>query len=579
MLTLERINAASATEFATLVAGAYERAPWIAVGAEAARPFRSVAHLKRALVEVVRAADATEQRTLLQSARSLAEAFTQGTRGPPNAAALEEFTRLDASYRERFGFPFILAPAGPGARGLALDEALATLRRRVKSHPAFEHGEGLRQLHRQAELWLENAFGESVSAGNLIWDWAEALALHRDAGPGEPLTVTYLTAAHQACSAQLQQWMRECGFDEVGRDQVGNVVASYRGSDPAAPRLLTGSHFDTVRNAGRYDGRLGIFVPMACVRALSSAGRRLPFGIELVGFAEEEGQRYATGFLGSSALTGKFDPRWLAQQDQAGVTMGDAMRAAGLSADAAAIAAIRRDANQYLGFVEVHIEQGPVLTMLDLPLGVVTSINGSVRFLGEFTGMASHAGTTPMGQRRDAATGAAALALYLEKRASSGTDLVGTVGILEVPEGSINVIPGRCRFSLDIRATEDGQRDACVHDVEREIAAICASRQLQVSLRETTRSPASPCAPEWRERWERAVASLGLPVHRMPSGAGHDAMEIHHIMPQAMLFVRGLNSGISHNPLEAITNHDAELAVRAFTHLLEELATGQGGRA
>jgi N-carbamoyl-L-amino-acid hydrolase len=365
----------------------------------------------------------------------------------------------------------------------------------------------------------------------------------------------------------------DCGFDEVGIDAVGNVVGVYHGSDPNAKRLLTGSHYDTVRNGGKYDGRLGILVPMACVRELKRANRRLPFGFEVVGFAEEEGQRYKAAFLGSDALTGHFDPAWLDQKDAGGIPMRQAMIHAGLCIDD--IPKLARDPARYLGFVEVHIEQGPVLNALDLPLGVVTSINGNARFLGEIIGMASHAGTTPMDRRRDAAAAAAELLLYVEKRAGAVLNLVGTVGMFEVPNGSINVVPGRCRFSLDIRATTDAVRDACAKDVLAELERICQARGLHFKAEETVRAAAAPSAPVWQQRWECAVQSLGLPLHRMPSGAGHDAMRLHEIMPQAMLFQRGLNAGISHNPLEAITNDDTELCVRAFQRLLEQLAAEQ----
>jgi N-carbamoyl-L-amino-acid hydrolase len=385
------------------------------------------------------------------------------------------------------------------------------------------------------------------------------------------LTVTYLTQAHRAAAAQLATWMREdCGFDEVSIDAVGNVVGIYHGSDLAARRLITGSHYDTVRNGGKYDGRLGILVPMACVRELHRRGQRLPFGIEVIGFAEEEGQRYEAVFLGSGALTGHFDQRWLEQADANGVRMREAMAAAGLRPED--IPALRRDTARYLAFVEVHIEQGPVLNELDLPLGVVTSINGSVRHVGEIVGLASHAGTTPMDRRRDAATAAAELALFVEKRARSQPDLVGTVGMLEVPNGSINVVPGRCRFSLDVRAPVDAVRDACSADILAELDALCRRRGVGHRIEETMRASAAPSAPGWQARWERAVEALGLPVHRLPSGAGHDAMKMHTLLPQAMLFVRGENAGISHNPLESSTAHDIDLAVGAFQQLLAQLA-------
>jgi N-carbamoyl-L-amino-acid hydrolase len=336
--------------------------------------------------------------------------------------------------------------------------------------------------------------------------------------------------------------------------------------------LLTGSHYDTVRNGGKYDGRLGIYVPIACVRALAAQGRRLPFGLEVVAFAEEEGQRYKATFLGSGALTGAFDPNWLAQKDADGVTMQEAMRQAGLPGTLEAIGALRRDPARYLGFVEVHIEQGPVLNELHLPLGIVTSINGGVRFQCEVTGMASHAGTTPMDRRRDAAVGAAELALFVEQRATQDGDSVGTIGILNVPGGSINVVPGRCQFTLDLRAPTDAQRDAMVADVLAELEAICVRRGLHADIEPTMRAAAAPSDPRWQALWEGAVDALGVPLHRMPSGAGHDAMKLHEVMPQAMLFVRGQNAGISHNPLEATTADDIDLAVQAFDRLLDQLA-------
>jgi N-carbamoyl-L-amino-acid hydrolase len=272
-------------------------------------------------------------------------------------------------------------------------------------------------------------------------------------------------------------------------------------------------------------------------------------------------------------VTGDFDPAWLDQRDADGIAMREAMRAAGLPATLAAIHAERRDPSRYLGFVEVHIEQGPVLNELDLPLGVVTSINGSVRFVGEIVGMASHAGTTPMDRRRDAAAAAAELILLAERRAASAPDLVATVGMLEVPNGSINVVPGRCRFSLDVRATTDGVRDACTQDILDGLRAICERRGLSFRIEETMRVSAAPSAPAWQARWEQAVEALGLPVQRLPSGAGHDAMKLHEILPQAMLFTRGENAGISHNPLESTSSHDMDLCVAAFQTLLNQLST------
>ena len=474
----------------------------------------------------------------------------------------DEFARiqsLNAHYNAKFGWPFILAVRGPRGTGLSRSQIIDTFARRLAGHPDFELAECLRNIHRVVEIRLNDKFGGTPTLGQQVWDWAEELATHSDPGFKEQgqLTVTYLTEAHQACSRQLQGWMKDCGFDEVSVDAVGNVVGIYHGSDHgkdlAAPRLLTGSHFDTVRNGGKYDGRLGILVPMAVVQELSRAGRRLRHGIEVVGFAEEEGQRYKATFLASGALTGDFDPAWLDQVDTDGVAMRNAMQAAGLPATMSAVQALRRDASRYLGFVEVHIEQGPVLNELDLPLGVVTSINGSVRYLGEVTGMASHAGTTPMDRRRDAAAAVAELVLYVEQRAASVPDCVGTVGQLQVPAGSINVVPGRCTFSLDLRATTDPVRDALAADVRAELARICDRRGLSFTLEQTMQAAAAPSSPAWQARWEAAVQALGLPVFRMPSGAGHDAMKLHEVMPQAMLFVRGQQR--RHQPQPAGDQH------------------------
>ncbi len=586
-LRLSEVNAASQPEFTSLLDGTYEHSPWIAHAAWAQRPFASLAQLKLALVQVVRESSREAKLALVCAHPELAgkamvantltaESSNEQGRAGLTACTPQEFEKiqtLNAGYNRKFGFPFILAVRGPRGQGLGKAEIIASFERRLRNHPDFELAECLRNIHRIAEIRLNDKFGHTPELGNLVWDWAEQLAAHSDPGYAErgELTVTYLTDAHRAVAQRLAHWMRsDCGFDEVDIDAVGNVVGVYHGDDRQAPRLLTGSHYDTVRNGGKYDGRLGILAPMACVRELHAQGRRLPFGFEVVGFAEEEGQRYKAVFLGSGALTGHFDMAWLDQRDADGVAMRDAMARAGLCI--ADIGKLQRNPARYLGFVEVHIEQGPVLNALDLPLGIVTSINGSVRFLGEITGMASHAGTTPMDSRRDAATAAAEFALFVEQRGSSVANLVATVGMFEVPNGSINVVPGRCKFSLDIRATTNEVRDACVADVRAELQKICERRGVHVTLEETMRAAAAPSAPAWQQRWARAVEALGLPAYPMPSGAGHDAMKMHEVMPQAMLFVRGLNAGISHNPLESITNDDADLCVHAFQNLLGQLA-------
>ncbi|MET0518907.1 MAG: 2-oxo-4-hydroxy-4-carboxy-5-ureidoimidazoline decarboxylase [Burkholderiaceae bacterium] len=585
-MTLEQLNAAgSAADFVRLLDGTYEHSPWIAERAAAHLPFRTVAALKAALARVVREASADEQLGLIRAHPELAgkaaiageltaESTDEQSRAGLTACTPGEFARLqqlNADYNARFGWPFILAVRGPRASGLTRQEIIASFERRLRAHPELERAECLRQIHRIAEIRLNDKFGMKPALGEQLWDWAAELARHSD--DAEFLTCTYATPAHTAVAQQLMAWMRASGFDEVSRDAVGNVIGIYHGSGDAStePRLLTGSHFDTVRRAGRFDGRLGIFVPMLVVRELHRQGKRLPFGLELIGFSEEECQRFPADFLASSAVVGAFDAAGLERTDAAGITLRDAMQAAGLPGTIESIAALQRDPSRYLGFVEVHIEQGPVLDSLDLPLGLVTSINGSRRYTGEVVGLASHAGTTPMGQRRDAAAGVAELILYCEQRASSVPDVVATVGMLDVPSGSTNVIPGRCRFSLDLRATTDEARDALNDDVLAKLHDICQRRGLSHTLQPTLAANAAPSDARWQARWEAAVSALGLPIHRLPSGAGHDAMKIHELLPQAMLFVRGGNGGISHNPLESVTADDAELAVQALWRLLASI--------
>ena len=609
-LTLEQLNSAGADEAAQWLDGLYEHSPWIAQAALAHRPFQSLAHLKHVMAAIVAEAGHEAQVKLVRAHPELAgkamvsktltaeSTHEQGKAGLADCTPAEfaKIQQLNAAYNAKFGFPFVLAVRGPRGTGLSRREIIDAFERRLDNPPDFELAECLRNIHRIVELRLNDKFGYEPALGNWVWDRLEALAAYSDPGYREQgqLTVTYLTDAHRQAAARISQDMRDCGFDEVTIDAVGNVVGTYFGSaEMPSPgqgrdgvgsghsstglpvrshRLLTGSHYDTVRNGGKYDGRLGIYTPMACVRSLAGRGERLPFDLEVVAFSEEEGQRYKATFLGSGALIGSFDPRWLDQKDADGVTLRDAMKHAGLPATLEAIAALRRDPADYLGFVEVHIEQGPVLNESNLPLGIVTSINGGVRYQCEAVGMASHAGTTPMNRRRDAAAAVAELALFMERRAARDGDSVATIGMLNVPGGSINVVPGRCLFSLDLRAPTDPQRDALVADVLAELKAICERRGVRCSPDETMRAAAAPSAPAWQARWEKAVTALGAPLHRMPSGAGHDAMKLHEIMPQAMLFVRGQNSGISHNPLESTTSDDIQLAVQAFAHLLDQLA-------
>ncbi len=585
-LQLEQLNKASTEEALQLLDGLYEHSPWIAEGALKMRPFASWAHLKHCMAQVLSDAGREAQIGLIRAHPELAgkamvrkeltaESTNEQTKAGLTECTAEEFEKihkLNAAYKQKFGWPFILAVRGPRGVGLNKHQIIASFERRLHGHPDFELAECLRNIHRIVEIRLNDKTGCHPDQGDEVWDWHEALAQHSDPGFKEngQLTVTYLTQAHLACSASIQSTMKSAGFDEVYVDAVGNVVGRYHPAQDGAKYLLTGSHYDTVRNGGKYDGRLGIYVPIACVKKLASTKSRLKFGIEVVAFAEEEGQRYKATFLGSGALVGQFNPAWLDQMDVDGVSMREAMKQAGLNEHD--IPKIQRNPSDYLGFIEVHIEQGPVLNEMNLPLGVVSSINGSVRYLCEMMGTASHAGTTPMDRRRDAATAVAELALFMEKRAAQDGDSVATIGQLQVPNGSINVVPGKCLFSMDMRAPTDPQRDALERDVLQALDDICERRGLVCKREATLRAPAAPSAPEWQKRWENALKDLGVPLFVMPSGAGHDAMKLHEVMPQAMLFVRGENSGISHNPLESTTTDDMQLCIDAFAHVLHHLA-------
>ncbi|NSX13884.1 Zn-dependent hydrolase [Cupriavidus taiwanensis] len=409
----------------------------------------------------------------------------------------------------------------------------------------------------------------SASLGDTILAHADELARFSDMEGG--LTCAYLTPAHRAAQALLAQWMEAAGM-QVRIDAIGNVIGRYAADTAAkdARVLMTGSHFDTVRNGGRYDGRLGILLPIAVIGALSQAGIRLPYHVEVVAFAEEEGLRFKTSFLASSVLAGRFDAALLERQDADGVTLREALAGSGLpgAGDLQALRDAALDPASLLGFVEVHIEQGPVLLHHGLPLGVVTQIAGSSRFTVRVEGLASHAGTTPMGMRRDAAAGAAEMILLVEQRCAAAPTLVGTVGQLQVPNGSSNVIPAACTFSMDIRAGEDGIREAAIADIVAGIAQIAGRRGLTAQVERVPPVNNAPCARWLMDQFGAVLKKRGLQAFELPSGAGHDAMMMQRVTDVAMLFVRCGNGGISHNPLETITAEDAQLAAEVFVDFL-----------
>lgn len=407
-----------------------------------------------------------------------------------------------------------------------------------------------------------------ASLGQQVFTQAQDLAADTD--DTDALTCAYMTAAHQHTAARLMQWMHEAGFDQVRQDAAGNVIGRYRAASQApTPRLIaTGSHYDTVRNGGRYDGRLGILLPMALVAHWHRTQWRPDFDFEVVGFAEEEGVRFGSTFLGSSAYVGRFDPTALQARDRADISLAQALQAAGHDPQQLLDAAHATRPDSYF---EIHIEQGPVLLARDIAVGVVSAIAGATRRRFHLTGRAGHAGTTPMDMRRDAACAAAEIVLAIESRCQNEAGLVGTVGQLEVPGGSVNVVPAQCIFTLDLRAPDDAQRDAALHDIVTAVGDICARRDIGWEQEVLMSVPATPCDATARAHWREAVAAQGLPVCELPSGAGHDAIKLAEVAPVSMLFVRCGNGGISHHPDEIVTVEDINVAAAVAQAYLAQL--------
>jgi allantoate deiminase len=350
-------------------------------------------------------------------------------------------------------------------------------------------------------------------------------------------------------------------------DAIGNVCGRYEGERPGLPCLMLGSHYDTVRDAGKWDGPLGVITAIACVGDLNRRGVRLPFAIEVIGFADEEGVRFASTLLGSRAVAGSFDESVLNAQDRGGQTMHEAMVQFGL--DPGHIGAAARSRRELHAYVELHIEQGPVLQQQNLSVGVVTAIAGATRLAASLTGMAGHAGTVPMAMRRDALAGAAECIVAVEqfcKADSAG--LVGTVGAITALPGATNVIPGKVSFTLDIRAPTDAHRKLAVADLVCRIEAIAKRRKLSLQIDVTHENRTVPCAPWLKAQVSEAVAAENYPVFELPSGAGHDGMAMIDIADVAMLFVR-CRDGISHNPAEHVEPADADAGARVLLRLIE----------
>lgn len=406
--------------------------------------------------------------------------------------------------------------------------------------------------------------GCNMHAAQRIYQRCDALAALSAIPDG--LTRIYLSAEHRRANALVGTWMREAGMT-VWQDAVGNICGRYEGQQLAAPAWLLGSHLDTVRHAGRYDGMLGVVTAIELVAECNREGRRFPFAIEVIGFGDEEGVRFGTTLLGSHGIAAGWSPDWLQQTDADGITLAQALQDFGL--DPVQIAQARRQPDEFLGYLELHIEQGPQLEAAGLALGVVSAINGAKRLNVVFTGEAGHAGTVPMGLRQDALAGTSEFVLAVESVACLH-GIVATVGKISCQPDAVNVIPAQVSVSLDIRADSDSCRERALADILARAADIARRRHLQYQSSCFYESKATPCA----ERLQRALAAAVEQVQSrsllLPSGAGHDAVAVSTLCDVGMLFVR-CAGGISHHPAEAVMVEDIALALRTLALTMRSL--------
>lgn len=571
MIPLEELNAMASTDFIAALGSVFEHSPWVPERVFGLRPFASGIDLHRAMCAAVLQAGPDLQMALIRAHPELAGklalggALTAASSSEQKGAGLSNCTAsqlaklqaLNAEYGQRFGFPFILAVKGHNP-----DSVIAALAERVTHDADRERAVALSEICRIAAFRLSDLVDTPLGAG-IIAMLEDLATLSEDEGA---LTCSYLTPTHLATANRIRDYMMAAGLS-VQIDAIGNVVGVLHG-DRSSKRVLTGSHYDTVINAGKYDGRLGIVLPIAVAGWLRRSGLHLPYSLEIIAFAEEEGVRFKSTFLGSRAIVGRFDNAVLQRADEQGITLADAIR--GVGRDIAAIPAIARKPDEVACFVEVHIEQGPVLLEANLPVGVVTGIAGSVRRMVTVKGLSGHAGTVPMGSRRDAAAAAAEIVLAVESRCSTKPGLVGTVGQLQVRGGAVNVIPGRCDLSIDIRSGRDTSRDAADAAVSADIRRIQERRNVTVEQIKVLEAPSVPCSADLQDAWAASIERItGHPAARLPSGAGHDAMMMANLTDIGMLFVRCGNGGISHHPAESLSSEDAGIAARVFQDFLQ----------
>jgi allantoate deiminase len=389
---------------------------------------------------------------------------------------------------------------------------------------------------------------------------------------GTDLTRVFLSPEHMQAADLIRSWMEEAGMT-ARMDAIGNVVGRYEGDRPNLPALLLGSHYDTVRNAGKWDGPLGVITAIACVANLKHRGKRLPFAIEVIGFADEEGVRFNSTLLGSRAIAGTFDEAVLSCRDRDGVSMQEALQQFGL--DPQHIGGAARAPSDFLAYLELHIEQGPVLEAESLPVAVVTAISGATRLLVTLKGKAGHAGTVPMAMRRDALAGAAECIVAIERQCRNDVDLFGTVGIIRAEPGAGNVIPGRSTFTVDMRSASDEHRRQAVSLAVRTIEGIAKDRGLVPQIDVTHEQGRTPCADWLQAQVSAAIARQGYRMLSLPSGAGHDGMAIAGITDIGMIFVR-CRGGVSHHPDEHVTLEDVTSGANLLLDVIEHFAPKAG---